>query len=57
MITKKIWVRQIRMAVRGIRFLILRTCNLPPMDEYRIGHTLTEHEVLECNRKWEVEIS
>ncbi len=56
MITK-LFVKQITVVNGNIRYTVIKTLNLPLSVNLRIGHKLTQAEVLEFNSMWEVEVS
>ncbi len=56
MITK-LFVEQITVVNGNIRYKVMKTVNLPLSVDLRIGHVLTQAEVLGLNALWEVEVS
>ncbi len=58
MIKRTLFVKQIR-ACSGLYYKIIKTRNILPDENTRMGHTLTEKELGDCYliRGWEVEIT
>ncbi len=57
--TVKVFVKQIAMGSGFLRYRykIIKTLNLDPSPDLRIGHMLTQDEIIALNEQWEVEIS
>ncbi len=53
----KLFVKQVTIVNGNIRYQVMKTLNLPLSVDLRIGHKLTQAEVLGLNELWEVEVS
>jgi len=54
---KKVFVKQVTVVNNNTRYEVVKTVNINPSEDTKIGHILTQAEINTLMNDWEVEIS